>query len=99
MKKRVLSAIIMMVVFIPLLLIGGKAFLVLMSLLACLGLYELLNTASSKNNFPLFMKIISYLILIFICTRNINSFDFNFTLDYKNIAPLPLSPDIGGSSK
>ena len=86
MKKRVLSAIIMMVVFIPLLLIGGKAFLILMSLLACLGLYELLNTASSKNNFPLFMKIISYLILLFICTRNINSFDFNFTLDYKNIA-------------
>ncbi|MBP3840504.1 MAG: phosphatidate cytidylyltransferase [Bacilli bacterium] len=86
MKKRILSAIVMTVVFIPILLIGGKPFIALMCLIAGLGLYELLETAKTKNNFPIFMKIISYLILLFICTRNINSFDFNFTLDYKNVS-------------
>lgn len=86
MKKRILSAIIMMVIFIPLLLLGGKPFVILMCLLAGLSLYELLNTAKSKNNFPTFMKVISYIILLFICTRNINSLDFNYTLDYKIIS-------------
>lgn len=86
MKKRVLSAIIMTVVFVPILLIGGKAFIALMCLIAGLGLYELLETAKTKNSFPMLMKIISYSILFFICTRNINSFDFNFTLDYKSIS-------------
>ena len=86
MKKRVLSAVIMMAVFIPLLILGGKPFIVLMCLLASLGFYELLKISGSKNNFPIFMKIIAYIILLFICTRNIDSLDFNFTLDYKNVA-------------
>ena len=43
MKKRILSAIILIALFVPLLLIGGKAFAVFMSLLAIMGLYEILN--------------------------------------------------------
>lgn len=86
MKKRIISAVVMMAIFIPVLLIGGRAFIVLMCLLAGLSLYELLHTADSKNNFPKFMRIISYFILLLICTRNINSIDFNYTLDYKHIS-------------
>ena len=39
MKKRILSAIVMIIIFIPILLIGGKAFVVLTILLAAMGLY------------------------------------------------------------
>ena len=86
MKKRILSAIVMIIIFIPILLIGGKAFVVLTSLLAAMGLYELLKLRSNENKVPLFMRLCSYLILIIICTRNISSLDFNYTLDYKMIS-------------
>ena len=86
MKKRILSAIVMIIIFIPILLIGGKAFVVLTSLLAGMGLYELLKLRSNENKVPLFMRLCSYLILIIICTRNISSLDFNYTLDYKMIS-------------
>ena len=38
MKKRVLSAILIVAIFVPLLLIGGKVFAVFMTVLATLGL-------------------------------------------------------------
>ena len=85
MKKRILSAIIMMAIFIPLLIVGGKPFVLLMCILALGSLYELLRIGSSQNSFPAFMKICSYLVLLFICTRNIDSLDFNYNLDYKMI--------------
>ena len=88
MKKRVISAIIMIAVFVPLLIIGGKFYALLMCILAGCGLYELLKIASKENNFPPFMKICSYLVLLFICTRNIESLDFNYTFDYKEVAIL-----------
>ena len=34
MKKRILSAILMIAIFVPLLIIGGKVFAIFMSLLA-----------------------------------------------------------------
>ena len=58
MKKRVLSAIVMLLVFIPLLLIGGKAFAVFMSLLAVMGLYEILNIRETKKKFPFLMPLV-----------------------------------------
>ena len=57
MKKRVLSAIVMIAIFVPLLLIGGKVFAIFMTLLAILGLYELIHIRESKKEFPFLMKI------------------------------------------
>ena len=65
MKKRVLSAIVMLLVFIPLLLIGGKAFAVFMSLLAVMGLYEILNIRETKKKFPFLMKVFAYILVVF----------------------------------
>lgn len=50
MKKRVLSAIVMILIFVPLLLIGGKAFAIFMTLLATFGLYELIKMRKRKEN-------------------------------------------------
>ena len=43
MKKRVLSAIIMILIFVPLLLIGGIPFAILMTFLAVGPMYELIT--------------------------------------------------------
>ena len=57
MTKRVISAIIMVVIFVPFLLIGDWPFTVVMSLLSVMGLYELLHIRESKKDFPKFIDV------------------------------------------
>ena len=83
MKKRVLSAIVMLAVFIPLLIIGGKPFAILMSLLAVCGLYELLKMRETKKKFPFMMKVFAYILVLFFALNNFTSIDFQYNLDYR----------------
>ena len=71
MKKRVLSAIVMILIFVPLLIIGGKAFAIFMTILAALGLYELIHIRESKKEFPFLMKIFYLLWYLFMTIKNI----------------------------
>ena len=87
MKKRVLSAIVMIAVFVPLLLIGGKVFTIFMCGLACLATYEFINIKESKK-VPSIIKIFAYLGVIFMVLNNIDNIDFNYTIDYKFISVL-----------
>ena len=73
MKKRILSAIILIALFVPLLLIGGKAFAVFMSLLAIMGLYEILNIRETKKRFPFMMKVFAYILVVFFSLNNFTS--------------------------
>ena len=86
MTKRVISAIIMVVIFVPFLLIGDWPFTVVMSLLSVMGLYELLHIRESKKDFPKFMKIIAYLMVIFFTTLNASSSDFSYNISYKVVS-------------
>ena len=43
MKKRILSAIIMILIFVPLLLLGGVFFALFMTILSLGALYELIK--------------------------------------------------------
>ena len=47
MKKRIISAFIMLLLFLPLLILGDKYFAIFMSILAVLGLHEIIQL---KNN-------------------------------------------------
>ena len=53
MKTRVISAIILVLIFIPFLIIGELPFAIFMSVLSLFGLYELLKVRESKKKFPL----------------------------------------------
>ena len=55
MKKRVISAILMIMLFIPVVILGGYPFLIVCSILAVLGLKELLDL---KKNVPNIVKYI-----------------------------------------
>ena len=78
MKKRIISAIIMSLIFIPLLLIGNLPFVIFITILGIGAMYELLKL---KPNLPLIIKILIYIetiILILIdklkFTNNISIF-------------------------
>lgn len=86
MKKRVFSAIVIVAIFIPLLLIGGKTFAIFMSFLATLGLYELIHIRESKKEFPFLLKIFAYIMVVFFSLSHFNSIVFSYTMDYRVVA-------------
>ena len=57
MTKRIISAIILVLIFVPFIIVGELPFTILMSVLSILGLYELLKVRETKKKFPLVLKI------------------------------------------
>ena len=89
MTKRVVSAIVMVLLFIPFLVIGGVPFVVLMSVLGVLGLYELLRIrGNNKKKFPIVMRIIAYLFVVFLITNNAGNIDLQYDLDYRLVSAI-----------
>lgn len=86
MKERFISAIIMAIIFIPILLVGGDIFSYFMALLSVFGLYELLTIRETKKEFPFILKIFAYILVVFFSLRNSTSIEFITTLDYRVMA-------------
>ena len=83
MKVRVLSAILLVAIFVPFLFIGGLPFAILMTLLGVCGLYELLHARETRKKFPLGLKIIAYLMVVAFCLYHIDSIEFHSKFDYR----------------
>lgn len=88
MKKRVISAIIALAIFIPIIIMGGLPYQILIYLLAMLGLKEFLHVKASKKEIPIFIEIISYVILTLLVFHNINNNELVYTVDFRIIAGL-----------
>lgn len=86
MKKRVISAIVVVAIFIPFLIIGELPFAVFMSALSIAGLYELLRVRESRKEFPLLLKIFAFLLTIYFCLYNTGSIEFHYNFDYRVMA-------------
>ena len=86
MMKRVVSAIIIIAIFIPFLILGDLPFALLMATLGVLGLYELLKVRESKKEFPIILKLIAYLMVLSFCMYNTDSIEFTIQFDYRVMA-------------
>lgn len=86
MTKKVISAIILVLVFIPFLIIGELPFAILMSVLSIFGLYELLKVRETKKKFPIVLKIFAYLLTCYFCLYNTSSIEFINKFDYRVMA-------------
>ena len=60
MTKRIISAVILVLVFIPFIIVGELPFNIFMTVLSILGLYELLRVRETKKKFPTILKIFAY---------------------------------------
>ena len=83
MKKRVISAIVIIAIFLPFLIIGELPFAIFMSVLSVMGLYELLKVREEKKKFPLSLKIIAFILTVYFCLYNTNSIESFMHLDYR----------------
>ena len=87
MKERVISAIVMLIIFIPLLLIGSWPFYIFITVLGMIAIYELLRL---KKNLPLVIKIITYLLTAFIILSNVFESSLLIAFDYRILTILIL---------
>lgn len=79
MKKRIVSAIIMIVLFIPFLLLGDYFYLVLGSLLGILSLWEMLNL---EKGIPTYIKFISYVMCLLLILFQYDSKEYFDMINY-----------------
>lgn len=86
MKKRVLSAIIMILIFVPLLFVGGLLFSIFMTILALGAMHELMKIREEKKEFPTLIKVMSYLMIIFSSIITYNQNIFSYTMSYQLIS-------------
>ena len=86
MTKRVISAVILVLIFVPFLIIGELPFTIFMSVLSIFGLYELLKVRETKKKFPIVLKIFAYLLTCYFCLYNTSSIEFINKFDYRVMA-------------
>lgn len=88
MKKRVISAVVVLAIFIPLLLNGGFLYKVGIYILSMLGLKEFLDVKKIKKELPSFIEFISYIILSLIVLSSTNTENLIFQMDFRIIGGL-----------
>lgn len=86
MKIRVISAILMLLIFIPLLAIGGVPFALLMLVISLIGLHEIFKVKRKQKEFPFLMELFGYILVGFLTLNNYNSASLIFEIDYRIVA-------------
>lgn len=86
MKKKIISSIILLVIFIPLLITGGLPFAILMSILSVLASYELLKTRRKFRTIPFAIELYSYILVAFFTLNNFNQSNIFYMIDYRLMA-------------
>lgn len=82
MKTRVLSAVVMIAIVLPLLIIGGLPFKIFCIILSALSMYELLKAKEINKDLPIVMKLLSFMIMILFLALG-NNYDATTEIPYK----------------
>ncbi len=91
MKTRVISAIVALLIFVPIIIYGGIWFNVAAFVIGLLGLKEFIDARKSKKEIPFVIKLIAYVLISLIILTDVTSVSINYSLDYRIIALLFLS--------
>lgn len=85
MKVRIISAILMAVVAIPLLLIGGYPYIIAISILALLSYKEILDLKKSHKPYPNLIKALGAICICLLLFENIIGCTLSYGLTYQSI--------------
>lgn len=88
MIKRVISAVVAALIFIPLLIIGGNWFDLAVIIVSLLGLKEFIDIKCTKKEMPIFIIIMSYIVMTTILLSSLEQKNLTFSLDYRILALL-----------
>lgn len=88
MKTRIISAIVMTLVALPILLIGGLPFKILTIFLAVASLYEILGIRKKNKEIPIVIRIVSYILIALFVYLGTDVYSSNYEIIYKIITIL-----------
>lgn len=91
MKKRIISAIIMVAILVPILIIGESVFAVAMGILSVLALKELIDLKQSHGKIPEFVFLLGIIDLLLLTFSEFDGYSIAFGLTYRGIAITILS--------
>lgn len=87
-KIRIISAVVALIIVIPILIIGGYWFYIGVGLISIIGFYEILSLRENKRKIPVIMKILAALCFMLFILTCINVEDY--TIDSKLFVLIPL---------
>ncbi len=91
MKSRVISALVMFLVLVPIFFNGGPFYNITILLIGLLGIHEYLNIREEKKAIPDFMKFVAYIMFTIIVLANISNQNTVYSIDFKVISALFIS--------
>lgn len=83
MKTRIISAIIMALIIIPILIIGGLPFKIMAMILGIMSMYEIVKARENKSEIPLIIRAISYILLAVFIWLGTSVYSSNYEIIYK----------------
>lgn len=83
MKTRIISAIIMAIIVIPILLIGGLPFKLFIMALGIASLYEIINIRKKEKEIPLILRIFSYILIAIFISLGTDIYSSDYEMIYK----------------
>lgn len=86
MKQRIITAIIMTVIALPIILLGGVIYDIGIYILSILALKEMLSIKKTRKEIPLFIHFISYIALTLIVSSNLTIDLSVFSVDFRVLA-------------
>lgn len=91
MKKRIISAIVMLIIVIPIVWYGGNPFKVGVAVIGLLALKEMLDLKKSHKELPLLVKLISMIAMLLIILAEYDGYSIMFGVTYRGVSILLLS--------
>lgn len=86
MKQRIITALILLIILIPILLIGGVTFNLAVLVIGVFGLKEMLDIRDSKERLPLVMTLLTFGCFIFFVVNMTTRGETTYLVDYRSIA-------------
>lgn len=83
MGKKILSAIVMLLIFIPIFSVGGSLYNAFIYIIGIIGMNEFINIKNSKKLVPIFIKFLTFIAFTFLIFSNINGDSLIFSIDYR----------------
>lgn len=91
MKKRIISAIVLLAICAPFIAIGGLAFNIAVYVISMFALKEFIDIKGTRKPVPNFIQFISYIFMTLIVLVDVGSISTAYSLDYRVLAALFLS--------
>ena len=91
MKQRLISALVALIILIPLIILGGNIFNVGVYVIALLGLKEFMDIKETKKHIPLFVKVMSVVFYTIIILSSFGGNLHTISMDYRLISGLFLA--------